>query len=137
MALSLRVVVQAFRLTRGDADIAPMSRLNQLGYRSTTVLRSIRELTRRHRQHLTREILQVRGLMPLLMKPRNNQRWTPEDKKELVMRLRRLSSISPYLMVLAMPGGMLMMLLLAWWIDRRRNRNRAGPALPRKEAEPK
>jgi len=114
-----------------------MSRLQQLGYRSTAFLRSIRELTLRERQHLTREILQVRGFMPLLMKSRNNERWTPEEKKELVVHLRRLTSISPYLVVLAMPGGMLVLPALVWWIDRRRNRNRGGSAMPRKEAETK
>jgi hypothetical protein len=34
-----------------------------------------------------------------------------------------------------MPGGMLVLPVPAWWIDRRRKRNRTGPAMPRKEAE--
>jgi hypothetical protein len=131
------VVVQALRLTLGGADPAAMSRLHQLGHRSTALLRSVRDLTRRQQQHLTGEILQVRGLMPLLMKPRNNQRWTPEEKKELVVHLRRLTSISPYLVVLAIPGGMLALLVLAWWVDRRRKRNRTSPAMPHNEAESK
>jgi hypothetical protein len=33
--------------------------------------------------------------------------------------------------VLALPGGLLMLPALAWWLDRRRNRNRAGPAASR------
>src|SRR5258705_6631561 len=37
------------------------------------------------------EILQVKGLMQLLMKPCNEQSWTPEDKQELRVHLRRLS----------------------------------------------
>jgi len=98
--------------------------------RPGVVLRTMRELTTRERQHLTRELGQARGLMPLLMKPRNKQRWTPEDKKELVLHVRRLSYISPYLVVLAMPGGMLMLPALAWWLDRRRNRRPSGPAVP-------
>jgi hypothetical protein len=98
--------------------------------RPGAVLRSMRELTTRERQHLTRELGQARGLMPLLMKPRNKQRWTSEDKMELVLHVRRLSYISPYLVVLAMPGGMLMLPALAWWLDRRRNRRLAGPAVP-------
>lgn len=98
--------------------------------RPGAVLRSMRELTTRERQHLTRELGQARGLMPLLMKPRNKQRWTPEDKMELVHHVRRLSYISPYLVVLAMPGGMLMLPALAWWLDRRRNRRPSGPAVP-------
>ena len=91
-------------------------------------LKSMRELTAREQRFLTDEISKVRGLMPLLMKPRNNQRWTLEEKRELVSHLRRLSTISPYLVVLAMPGGMLLLPPLAWWLDRRRGRKREGPA---------
>jgi hypothetical protein len=89
---------------------------------SGVAYRSIRKLTGREKKQLLHEILQVRGLMPLLMKPRNEQSWTPEDKQELRMHLRRLSSISPYLIVLALPGSFLMLPALAEWLDRRRNR---------------
>ena len=91
-------------------------------------IRSLRELTARERRFLTDEIEQVRGLMPLLMKPRNGQRWTREDKQELRTHLWRLSSISHYLVVLAMPGGVLLLPALAWWLDRRRNRRPSGPS---------
>ncbi len=99
-------------------------------FRSASVIayRSIRDLTEREKKHLLSEILQVRGLMPLLMKPRNKQLWTAEDKEELHVHLRRLSSISPYLIVLALPGSFLMLPALAWWLDRRRNRQQ--PAAP-------
>jgi len=33
--------------------------------------------------------------------------------------------------VLAMPGSVLVLPALAWWLDCRRIRNRAGPAVPR------
>jgi hypothetical protein len=100
-------------------------------FRSASVIayRSIRDLTDREKKHLLHEILQVRGLMPLLMKPRNKQLWTPEDKAELKTHLRRLSGISPYLLVLALPGSFLMLPALAWWLDRRRNRQ-LPPAAP-------
>lgn len=106
-------------------------RLKQINLRTLNVIRSVRELTVREKQFLLAEILQVRGLMPLLMKPRNKQRWTIEDKAELVVHLKRLSKISPYLVVLMMPGGLLMLPALAWWLDRRRNRIRAGTPVPR------
>ncbi|MCC7487372.1 MAG: hypothetical protein IT529_20560 [Burkholderiales bacterium] len=95
-------------------------------------IRYVRELTMREKQALTAEILQVRGLMPLLMKPRNKQRWTEEDKAELAVHVRRLSRLSPYLVVLVMPGGFFVLPVLAWWLDRRRNRGRkpASPATP-------
>lgn len=108
-----------------------MSSLKNLGARSGVLFRSVRELTTRERQFLTSEIVQVRGLMPLLMKPRNGQRWTQEDKRELSGHLRRLSSISRYLVVLVMPGGVLFLPALAWWLDRRRSGVRAGPSARR------
>ena len=99
-------------------------------FRSASIIayRSIRDLTDREKKHLLHEILQVRGLMPLLMKPRNKQLWTPEDKAELRTHLRRLSGISPYLLILALPGSFLMLPALAWWLDRRRNRQLPPPA---------
>lgn len=104
-----------------------MSTLRYIATRPGVFFRSVHEMSAREQRHLRGEIVKVRGLMPLLMKPRNAQRWTPEEKRELAAHLRTLSTISPYLVVLALPGGMLMLPALAWWLDRRRNRNRAGP----------
>ena len=104
------------------------SRVTKLYGASRIAFRSISELTEREKRYLLQEILLVKGLMPLLMKPRNKQRWTPEDRAELRAHLRRLSNISPYLIVLAMPGSFLMLPALAWWLDRRRNR--PGVAAP-------
>ncbi len=79
-------------------------------------------LGERERRALLDEIVQVKGLMPLLMKERNNEPWTAEDKRELRQHLRRLSRISPYLVILIMPGGFAALPLLSWWLDRRRTR---------------
>jgi hypothetical protein len=81
----------------------------------------------RERKHMLSQFVQVKGLMPLLMKPRNKQKWSKEDKAELMMYLRQLSSLSPYLAVIFLPGGFAMLPVLAWWLDRRRGR-RVGPA---------
>ena len=107
-----------------------MPRLKALMHPGALV-RSVRDLTARERRHLTAEILHARGLMPLLMKPRNGQRWTLEEKQQLVGHFRRLSSLSSYLVVLVMPGGMLILPALAWWLDRRRNQRQPDPAMPR------
>lgn len=106
-----------------------MSRIRTIVLRPMAIFRSLGELTERERRNLTSEILLARGLMPLLMKPRNRQRWSDEDKRELALHLRRLSYISPYLVVLVMPGGMLALPMLAWWLDRRRNRRPAESAV--------
>jgi hypothetical protein len=89
-------------------------------------VRAFFELMERERRTMLSEILQVRGLMPLLMKPRNNMKWSAADKRELKMHLTRLSRMSPYLIVIVAPGGFFMLPAIAWWLDRRRGRGR-GP----------
>ena len=109
----------------------PRTFVVRIGQNCTAVYRTARELTAREKKHLLSEILQVRGLMPLLMKQRNKGRWTAEDRAELRVHLRRISNLSPYLVVLALPGSFILLPALAWWLDRRRNRSRsAHPAGP-------
>jgi hypothetical protein len=110
-----------------------VSALKYLASRPVAFMKSVHALTAREQMHLRSEMAKVSGLMPLLMKPRNAQRWSHEDKRELVVHLRRLSSISPYLVVLVMPGGMLVLPALAWWLDRRRDRNRQSQAALKRE----
>ena len=74
----------------------------------------------REKKYLVGELSKTKGLMPLLMKPRNKQSWSEEDRKELTMHMRRLRDVSPYIVVFAMPGGLAMLPVLAWWLDRRR-----------------
>lgn len=105
-----------------------MPRVKDISDRACTAFRSLRDLTVREKRFLIDEISQVKGLMPLLMKPRNNQRWTPEDRVQLAAHLKRLSKISHYLAALVVPGGVLVLPALAWWLDRRRNRGRTRGA---------
>ena len=74
----------------------------------------------REKRQILSEFVQVKGLMPLLMKPRNKQQWTPQDKRELMLDLKCLSRMSAYIAVLVMPGGFVLMPVMAWWLDRRR-----------------
>jgi hypothetical protein len=100
------------------------------------------EVMDREKKYLLSEMVQVKGLMPLLMKPRNKQKWSPEDRQEVIIQLRRLSRISPYLAVMVLPGSFIMLPALAWWLDRRRlNKLRkdlppGAPAAPAAEAQP-
>ena len=87
------------------------------------IVRDVMEMMDRERKYVLGEVVQITGLMPLLMKPRNNQKWTPEDKRQIVNHLRRLSIVSPYLAVMVMPGSFVVLPALAWWLDRRRQNN--------------
>jgi hypothetical protein len=80
------------------------------------------ELAERERKFLLSEMVQVKGLMPVLMKRRNKQRWNEEDLAEIRSQVRRISKLSPYLVVIVMPGGFAVLPVLAWWLDRRRQR---------------
>ena len=87
---------------------------------------ALRGLQERERKRLLAEVVQVKGLMPLLMKPRNKQRWTRKDRAELRAHLRSLSTLSPYLAACMLPGGFVTLLVLAWWLDRRRPGRKDG-----------
>ena len=86
------------------------------------VFRPMLAAQQRERDYVLREVLKVKGLMPLLMKQRNGQRWSVAERRELKDTLKALSNISPYLLTLALPGSVLMLPVLAWWLDRRRGR---------------
>jgi hypothetical protein len=87
------------------------------------IVRTVMEIMDRERKFVLGELVQITGLMPLLMKPRNKQQWTPEDKRQIVTHLRRLYMVSPYLAVMVMPGSFIVLPALAWWLDRRRQNN--------------
>ena len=89
---------------------------------SPLLFRKFLSTIEREKKYLLGELVQVKGLMPLLMKPRNKQKWTQQDKTELMSQLRRLSNLSPYIAVVVLPGGLAMLPALAWWLDRRRGR---------------
>jgi hypothetical protein len=80
----------------------------------------MRDMTGRERDHLVSEVSKIGGLMPLLMKRRNQGAWTAAEKAELRLQVGRLKSISPYLLLSVVPGSFLALPFLAWWLDRRR-----------------
>lgn len=79
------------------------------------------------RARVLQEVSQTKGLMPLLMKRRNNQKWSASDRRELRAHLLRLSRVSPYIALMVLPGGLPLLPLLAWWLDRRRGRRSLVP----------
>lgn len=104
-----------------------MKLFRQLGFISTTVFMPVwrlgsRLLTfqNREREHLLKEMAQMRGLLRLLMKQRNGYRWTKDDRQQIREQLRSLAKLSPYVALFLMPGGLLLLPIMAWWLDRRR-----------------
>ncbi len=85
-------------------------------------MRQLWDLQNRERVRLSGEMAQMRGLMQLLMKQRNGYRWSETDRRKIRAQLRRLASLSPYLLLFVSPGGFLALPLLAWWLDRRRQK---------------
>lgn len=79
----------------------------------------------RHLRALTlSEVQNIQGFMQLLMKPRNGLPWTPADKQSLLLHLRRMGRTLPFLALFTLPGGSLLLPLLAWFLDRRKRRQR-------------
>ncbi|MDP1536895.1 MAG: hypothetical protein Q8L95_06930 [Burkholderiales bacterium] len=100
-----------------------MPSLQIIRLRAQRTYQFVSGLTRREKQHLLEQLQQTRGVMPILMKQRNGQHWSAEDRALLRAHFDRLSRLSPYLVLIVMPGGFLMLPVFAWWLDRRRLRH--------------
>lgn len=83
-------------------------------------VRRMLEAQQRERVLITAELVKIKGLMPLLMKRRNGGRWTVAERTELMQQMQAIAHLSPYLVVLVMPGSFVVLPVLAWWLDRRR-----------------
>ena len=71
------------------------------------------------------EILSIKGLMQVLMKIRNtDERWTREEKREIISHLKNIAKIIPAVAIFSLPGGAFFLPLLAEVLDRRRTRRR-------------
>lgn len=81
----------------------------------------------REREHILREMSRIRGLLPLLMQVRNGGGWTRAEREALLTQLRGIARLSPYIVVLLLPGSFVALPALAWWLDRRRQRRELPP----------
>ena len=86
----------------------------------------------RERNRMRDELNKIKGAIPLLMKPRNGQKWTTQDRASLKVMLRAASTVSPYLLVWVVPGSVLLLPFLAWRLDVRRKRREHKAAKPAK-----
>ena len=80
----------------------------------------VKRMIAQNREFILKEMLAVKGLMHILMKPRNTGgKWTAEEKKEIKVHLRHISQMVPVLIIFLLPGGSLMLPFLAGALDRR------------------
>ena len=69
------------------------------------------------------EVLSIKGLMQVLMKTRNtDEKWTREERKEIVRHLRNIAKIVPAVAIFSLPGGAFFLPLLAEVLDRRKTK---------------
>ena len=100
--------------------------LGKMGDPAIRLLREVRALSQREAGFLVAEMAQFRGLVPLLSRSGEQQRWNAADTALLHGHLRRMSSLSPYLLLAILPGSIVALPLLALWRDRRRSRRLAS-----------
>jgi hypothetical protein len=117
------------RAGKGSARLSVFGRLRRFA-------RHARELNDRERARIRAEVARIPGLMTLLMKPRNGERWSVEDRTLLRDQLRGLGTLGLYLGSLAIPGTALTLPLLAWWIDRRTERRKRAAIADKSNTEP-
>lgn len=92
-------------------------------------------LQNRERTQLLAEMVQVRELMPLLMKQRNGYHWTDDDRRLIREHMRQLARISPYVILFVAPGGLALLPIMAWWLDRRRLKRNADTQRARNDPD--
>lgn len=72
------------------------------------------------RQGVHRHLARVPSFVHILMKPRNREAWTPEDRALLRQEVRALARWTPALFFVVLPGGLLLLPAYIWLLDRRR-----------------
>lgn len=97
----------------------------------------------KHKALFFQEAQRMSGFLYLLMKQRNtDEKWTPEEKKEIKRNLKILAMYIPILIIFLLPGGSLLLPLLAEIMDRRKTRRRPPDSVqppvcpPEKESRP-
>lgn len=103
-----------------NAPLPPTAKAGPDRTSAPLVWRQVVDGQKREARRIVGELVAMRGVMPLLMKHRNGGTWSDEERAELLRQLRRLSRLSPYLLLLLLPGSALLLPAYAWWLDRRR-----------------
>jgi hypothetical protein len=76
-----------------------------------------------NKEAILMEVLSITGLMQVLMKTRNtDEKWTREEKKEIMRHLKNIAKIIPVVAIFSLPGGAFVLPILAEALDRRKIR---------------
>jgi hypothetical protein len=76
-----------------------------------------------NKEAILMEVLSISGLMQVLMKIRNtDEKWTREEKKEIIGHLKNIAKIIPSVAIFSLPGGAFLLPMLAEALDRRKMR---------------
>jgi hypothetical protein len=76
-----------------------------------------------NKEAILMEVLSIKGLIQLLMKPQNtDEKWTREEKKEIKRHLKNIAKIIPAVALFSLPGGSLLLPILVEALDRRKTR---------------
>ena len=86
---------------------------------------ALQKLHDRERRRMREEIGRVPGLMALLMKSRNGNGWTADERAALRTQLGSMRRLGLYVATIMVPGTVLTLPLIAWWLDRRHTRRLA------------
>lgn len=76
----------------------------------------------REQNRLRREIATMKGSVVWLLRQRRQGQWSLDERTRLREVMRSASAVSPYLIIWAIPGSLLLLPFLAWFIDHRRQR---------------
>jgi hypothetical protein len=83
----------------------------------------LKRLIHLNKEAILMEVLSIKGLMQVLMKTRNtDEKWTREEKKEIMRHLKNIAKIIPVVAIFSLPGGALLLPILAEALDRRKRR---------------
>jgi hypothetical protein len=91
------------------------------------IKRYLKRLFLINKEAILMEVLSIKGLMQLLMKPRNtDEKWTGEERKEIKRHLKNIAKIIPAVAIFSLPGGSFLLPILAEVLDRRKTRRLPG-----------
>ena len=84
---------------------------------------SVKQLVAANRHFIISEFRNIQGFLSLLFKERNTgQKWTMEEKREIIRLIKRFSLYIPGLVIFVLPGGRFLLPFLILYLDRRQGR---------------